>query len=90
MKKMFSFSEAICYLKKGLRVARNGWNGKGMFLYYVPEGVYPARMEAIKGHFKDDAVPYNSYIAMKTAQDTVSPWVASQTDLLAEDWVIVE
>lgn len=35
------------------------------------------------------SVPYNAYIAMKTANDTVVPWLASQTDILAEDWYVV-
>jgi hypothetical protein len=41
------------------------------------------------GVFPDDMVPYRDYIAMKTAQNDVVPWVASQTDVLAEDWEIV-
>lgn len=67
-------------------MSRIGWNGKGMFLYYVKEGAYPAVAEAIKGFFPNDEVPYGAYIAMKTAQGNVVPWLASQTDLLAEDW----
>lgn len=85
-----TFGLAVEAMKKGHKVARKGWNGKGMFLYLVPEGVYPARMEAIKGYFKGDQVPYGSYVAMKTAQDNVVPWLASQTDILAEDWTIIE
>ncbi len=85
-----SFGEAVDLMKQGLRVARVGWNGKGMFLYYVPEGKYPARMDAIKGVFEDDMVPYGAYIAMKTAQGNVVPWLASQSDMLSEDYVLVQ
>ncbi len=85
-----NFGLATSYLKAGKKVARVVWNGKGMFLYYVPSGVYPARMDAIKGHFPNDEVPYDAYIAMKTAGDTVVPWLASQADVLADDYVIVE
>lgn len=85
-----NFSEALNELKLLQKVARQGWNGKKMFLYYVPEGAYPARMEAIQGVFENDIVPYGAYIAMKTAQGNVVPWLASQTDLLADDWVIVD
>lgn len=86
-----TFGDAVFYLKKGKRVARAGWNGKGMFLYLVPPGDYPARTEAAKAYWGDDAlVPYGAYIAMKTAQENVVPWLASQTDVLAEDWVILE
>lgn len=88
----FDFGTAVEALKQGARVAREGWNGKGMFLYYVPENKYPASRNehgTMIGMFKDDMVPYGAYIAMKTAQNNVVPWLASQTDVLAEDWQIV-
>ena len=88
-----SFGHAVELLKGGHRVAREGWNGKGMFLYYVPENKYPASRNehgTMIGVFEDDMVPYGAYIAMKTAQNNVVPWLASQTDVLAEDWQIVE
>ena len=89
----FDFGTAVEALKQGARVAREGWNGKGMFLYYVPENKYPASRNehgTMVGVFEDDMVPYGAYIAMKTAQNNVVPWLASQTDVLAEDWQIVE
>lgn len=88
-----SFGLAIEAMKKGEKVARKGWNGKGMFIYYVPENVYPAngnKLGTMNGVFENDLVPYGAYIAMKTAQNNVVPWLASQTDVLAEDWEIVE
>ena len=87
----FDFGEAIHKLKAGSKVARNGWNGKGMFLYYVPANNYKAITEAAKSIMDENGnVPYAAYIAMKTAQGYVVPWLASQTDVLAEDWVVVE
>lgn len=88
-----SFGLAIEAMKAGNKVARTGWNGKGMFLYYVPANVYPAsgnKLNTMAGVFPDDMVPYAAYIAMKTAQDNVVPWLASQTDVLADDWTIVQ
>jgi len=88
-----SFGLAIEALKKGHKVARRGWNGKGMFLYYVPAASYPAQRNTfgtMVGVFPDDMVPYCAYIAMKTAQDNVVPWLASQTDMLSDDWEIVQ
>lgn len=78
-----TFGLAIEALKKGMKVARKGWNGKGMYLFL-------AHGEDIKSctgiHEKCVDV-----ICMKTAQDTVVfGWLASQTDMLAEDWVIIE
>ena len=88
-----SFGDAVAALKEGLRVAREGWNGKGMFLYYVPENKYPAsrnEQATMIGMFKDDMVPYREYIALKTVDNQVVPWAPSISDALAEDWQIVE
>lgn len=86
-----NFGDALTELKAGNRVARAGWNGKGMCLYYVPEGAYPTRTGAARAIFGEDAlVPYQAYIAMVTVQRTVVPWLASQTDVLAEDWSVAE
>ena len=85
-----TFSTALNALKRGMKIAREGWNGKGMFLYYVSAGRYPVKMEAaISIADEDGMVEYGAYIAMKTAQGNVVPWLASQTDLLSNDWVIV-
>ena len=83
-----NFSIILDKIKEGKKVARAGWNGKGMYLYYVPAQSYPAVTEVAKKEF-GDMVPYGAYIAMKTAQGNVVPWLASQTDLLAEDWVVI-
>lgn len=86
-----SFGIALELLKKGCKVARNGWNGKGMFLYHVPAASYAPCTPAGKECAMDNGkVPYGAYITMKTAQGNVVPWLASQTDILAEDWVVVE
>ena len=86
-----SFGLAIEAAKKGAKITRRGWNGKGMFLYYVPEGRYPARTDAAKSIATEDGkVDYGAYIAMKTAQGNVVPWLASQADMLADDWEVVE
>ena len=89
----FDFGAAIKELKDGKKVARQGWNGKGQFLFYVPANKYHAdgnKKGTLKGMFPDDMVPYQAYIGIKTTQDTVVPWLASQSDVLAEDYVIVE
>ena len=91
MNKKMNFGGAIEALKQGKKVAREGWNGKGMLLYYVSEGRYPVKMEVAKEIADEEGmVNYGAYIAMKTAQGNVVPWLASQTDVLGEDWVIVE
>lgn len=85
-----SFGQAIEFMKLGKAVARSGWNGKGMFLYLVPANEYPAQTGVAKEYWGENSkVPYGAYIAMKTAQDNVVPWLASQTDVLAEDWMVL-
>lgn len=85
--------EAIRSMKKGLRVRRNGWNGKGMWLCIMPAFVVPADM--VNGRTRK-FVPTgdlrcDGYIVMWTAQGTWQPgWTASQADMLAEDWEVVE
>lgn len=87
------FGQALHALKNGQAISRAGWNGKGMFLYYVGPGRYPPYTPTGKkiaaGH-ADALVPYRAYIAMKTVDDDVVPWVASQSDILANDWSMVE
>mgnify|MGYP004503689267 FL=1 len=87
-----NFGQAIEALKYGERVTRLGWNDKGTFLYYVPGGEFNPRMgiEAnLVNGFGYGTVEYKGYIAMKTAQSKAILWLASQTDMLAEDWAIV-
>ena len=85
-----TFGEAIEALKKGEKVARSGWNGKGMFLCLAVEIDFrtPADLSCVQ-HLEGDLT--NDAIVMKTADDRfVVGWLASQTDMLAEDWEIVE
>lgn len=86
-----TFGLALEALKRGQRVARAGWNGKGMFAYLVPANSYPAQTGAAKAFFGEGAlVPYNAYFALKGVDGTVSTWAPSGSDALAEDWEIVE
>ncbi|MBR7899925.1 DUF2829 domain-containing protein [Burkholderia multivorans] len=85
------FSCALSWLKQGRRVGRKGWNGKGMFVYLVPAAAYPVQTGAAKAHFGEGSlVPYNAYLALKGVDETVSTWVPSVNDCLAEDWYVIE
>ena len=81
----FSFGDAVEILKKGARVAREGWNGKGMWLGLVNTGYYDVGCSVV-----NDIDSLLHWIGMKTADNKFVPWLASQTDVLAEDWQIVE
>lgn len=83
----FGFGEAIKYLKRGHKVARKGWNGKGMFLLYVPSEKWGIIEKIGLNIPKENLLPW---IGMKTADNKFVPWLASQTDMLAEDYVFVE
>lgn len=77
-----NFGQAIEILKKGGKVTRKGWNGKGMFLFL-------ATGKNFQSENLGEALPeiVNDVICMKTAQNTICiGWLASQTDMLAEDW----
>jgi hypothetical protein len=85
-----SFGLAVEAMKQGFKVSRAGWNGKGMFLYFVGADHYMAKTEAAKNFYGENSmVPYRAYIAMKTVTNEVVPWVASQSDILENDWSIV-
>lgn len=86
-----TFGLAVEAMKKGMKVSRSGWNGKGLFVYYVPPNSYKAQTGVAKQHFGDNAmVPYNAYMAIKNVNGTVSTWVPSVNDCLSEDWNVVE
>ena len=84
------FGQALEAIQAGQRIARTGWNGKGMFVYFVPPASYPVQTGAAKAHFgKGAMVPYNAYMAIKNVDGTVSTWVPSVNDCLATDWGII-
>ena len=87
---MFSFSQALIYLKEGNRVARDGCNGKGMFLFLVAGSTFQVNRPPLLGIYPEGTtINYCPHIDMKTADGKVVPWLASQTDVLAEDWQVV-
>ena len=94
---MIDFSEALFYLKDGYKIAREGWNGKGMWICLVP-GIDHACGDDVFGPQKPYAIKQGNAgikvlprIDMYTAKGEIQiGWLASQSDLLAEDWCIVE
>jgi len=85
-----NFSEALERIKAGMQVAREGWNGKGMFVFLVPGSTFNVNRPPLLGIYPEGTtVVYRPHIDMKTADGSVVPWVASQTDIFADDWQIV-
>lgn len=90
MKKLRNFGWAIAALKKGKKVSRKNWNGKGMFLFlaHSMDITTDADLSCVKD-LKGDLV--SPSIVMKTADDRFCVgWLASQTDMLADDWYEVQ
>lgn len=88
---MMRLSEALDQATfAGVAIQRHGWNGKGMFVYYVEANNYKATSPvAIRVFGKDSFVPYGAYFAIKAADGKVYPWAPSQQDLNSDDWSIL-
>lgn len=75
-----NFGEALELAKQGKRIARHGWNGKGMWVAMVP---------AQGGHGATEVLgtrDQRAHLVMRTVDNEIVPWTISQTDALAEDW----
>ena len=84
------FGAALAHLREGYKVAREGWNGKGMFVFLVPGSTFEVNRPPLLGIYPAGTViKYHAHIDMRTADGTIVPWLASQTDVLAQDWVLV-
>jgi hypothetical protein len=88
------------------RIQRSGWNGKGMFVFYLPEqildlrfnprnGQQPAADFSVKGYatsvsLERSRIILEPHLVMYTADHKFVPWLCSQTDALVKDWIILE
>lgn len=85
------FGYALKMLREGNKVARSGWNGKNMFLYLVEGSTFKVNRKPLLGIYEEGTeINYRAHIDMKDAEGKCVPWLASQTDLLATDWIIIE
>lgn len=96
--KNLNFGQAVEALKQGKRVAREGWNGKNMFLFLLPAGIVPTKAiydpalrQVIESEVGGETFEALGSIRMFTADKKIlTGWLASQTDMLSEDWQILE
>lgn len=87
-KELFDFGKAIQYLKEGKRLQRQGWNGKNQYIELAERVAYiNAKGEIINEGHSDIG---NKVIAFVGTSGVQLGWLASQADMLAEDWKIVE
>lgn len=95
-----NFGQAIEALKQGKRVARQGWNGKGLFIFMqvpsdINEEIVP-KMQSLPQTVKDEFakrggnIRYRNQLAMVYPDNTVYGWVASPSDVLENDWCILD
>ena len=87
------FGSPIKELKNGKKLARKGWNGKGMFIVYqkgYPDGI-PCNKQTAEAYGYEEGTLFKCrpYIQMRCADGTHQMWTASQTDILSEDWEVV-
>ena len=92
-----TFGDAIEAMKRGMKVCRKGWNGKGMYLWLLPasevkkEWCRDERLIEVMANFGENVVQCLGSIRILTAgKKVLTGWLASQTDMLSEDWMIVE
>lgn len=84
-----SFGLALEAAKKGMRIARAGWNGKGMYVFLAQEVGFHTYADITD--LPEDGFDVLDCLCMRTADGNICPgWLASQTDMLADDWVILE
>lgn len=83
-----SFEQVLPAIKIGLKARREGWNGKGMYILLVKGQAVTQSIDAAYGP-NTPPLDVQDAIFMMTTQDTLVPWIASKSDLLAKDWGLV-
>jgi hypothetical protein len=84
------FGKALEALEAGQKVSREGWNGKGMFVFFVPGSTFQVNRPPLLGIYPEGTtINYHAHVDMKTADGQIVPWLCSQTDMLADDWGVV-
>jgi hypothetical protein len=93
MSAAMDFGAAVQALKDGARVTRAGWNGKDMFVVYqkgYPDGIaINANTAQATGIPQGTVCQFLPYLMLRTASGAFVPWVISQTDALADDWMVI-
>lgn len=86
-----NIGQAVTAMKEGHKVARRGWNGASMFLFLVAGSTFQVSRPPLLGIYEEGTtINYHPHVDMKTANGTIVPWNCSQSDLLADDWFVVD
>lgn len=85
-----NFGQALESLKTGCKLTRDGWNGRGMFVFFVLGSTFCVNRPPLLGIYPEGTtIEYRPHIDIKNVDDSISTWVPSIGDVLAEDWSIV-
>lgn len=85
-----NFGDALHYIKLGKRLARAGWNGKHMFVFLVPGSQFKVSRAPLLGIFPEGTdIDYRPHIDIKGADGSISTWVPSIGDVMANDWQVL-
>ncbi len=88
---MADFADALDFIKNGRQVRRLGWNSTDQFIFLVPGSTFVVNRPPLSIMYPEGTeIEYQPHIDMKTVQGTIVPWIASQSDLLANDWVTAD
>lgn len=86
-----TFGDALVLLEQGLRLSRKGWNGKGQFIFLVPGSTFTVNRPPLLGIYPEGtSINYHGHVDIKSADGTIVPWIASQTDAQAKDWGVFD
>lgn len=95
-----NFGQAVEALREGKRIAREGWNGKGLFVFMqVPSEIAAEtipKMQSLPQSVKDEfarrggGIAYSNQMAIVNPNNTINGWVPSSSDTFAEDWYILD
>lgn len=85
-----SLGAAIDLAKEGRQIARRGWNGSGMFVFYVEASIFLVNRAPLLGIFPEGTeVRYRAHLDLVTPDGTVGTWAPSNSDAIATDWYVV-
>lgn len=86
-----TFGDAIHMLKRGYKLTRAGWNGKGMFIFLVQSSSFKVNRPPLLGIYPEGTViSYRPHIDMSGVDGSISTWSPTNNDVLAEDWMVLQ
>ena len=90
-KRGLTFGRALDHVKSGGRAFREGWNGKGMYIFVADDIGFHTNADISEFSGLENGVCVQPMLVLRTARGELQPgWLATQSDMLSEDWCIDE